>query len=81
MESQNKETIAEELPLRSLEDLEVNLIANSEIIGLDEYLSDQKAMAYEEFKVTKQRKGFGKNQARILGIVKKKKNYSSQTIL
>eukprot|EP01091_Cochliopodium_minus_P006940 TRINITY_DN16896_c0_g1_i1.p1 TRINITY_DN16896_c0_g1~~TRINITY_DN16896_c0_g1_i1.p1 ORF type:complete len:456 (+),score=123.40 TRINITY_DN16896_c0_g1_i1:53-1369(+) len=67
-ESQNKETIPDETVLSTLEGTEINLVANSEIVGLDDYLSDQKAMAYEEFKVTKQRKGFGKNQTRIIGI-------------
>lgn len=36
----------------------IELVANSEIAGLDTYMSDRKAMQYEVFRVTKIKKGF-----------------------
>ena len=62
------ETVAEVTPVSELKGLQLELVANSEIAGLDGYLGDHKAMQYETFKVIKIKKGFGGNQERVLGI-------------
>ena len=68
LESEDGETISENELLISFEEQSLLLVANDDI-GMDEYIvSETKPMAYEEFRVTKQKKGFGGNQERILGI-------------
>jgi len=63
------ENVPETTTVEQLKARPIELVANSEIMGLDTYMSERKAMQYETFRVVKIKKGFGgKLQERILGI-------------
>lgn len=52
------ENVPDATTVEELKERAVELVANSEIAGLDTYMSDRKAMQYEVFKVIKIKKGF-----------------------
>lgn len=64
------ENVPDSATVAQIRDRAIELVANSEIAGLDTYMSDRKAMQYEVFKVLKIKKGIGagKPQERVLGI-------------